>query len=398
MVNTKLPKNFLLLVASQFLSKIGDFAHDIVFVLLVLKLAGDNYLLVGLTYSIKFIPYLFLGPLGGVIADTYRKKSIMLWSDACRFILASLLALIYILGMMNIGVLMIFGFIFTGFRTMFQPAYQSAVVSLLTQNQLVKGNSLSEVSKHIASIIGPLLCSILISFSGKGAALILDAVTFLLSLLFIAYLSLPHTKVVIKQKLTDLYRQSLIQIGRLKSQPELFITIVYSALCIFLTGALIRFILPAHILDITKNEAMVGYAMTILAIGSIFGATLFARINKKIVLKDLLWYWMLYGATFLAIAWNFNLYANLGLIFILGGVGVIVDIILVYNIQYYSHSEDIGKNFGIFSTFANTAEALSGLVSGVFAMLSIKMAFIGMAALLCVIPGYKYLNLNKKDY
>jgi MFS family permease len=82
----KIPFRFYLIIGSQFFSKIGDYAHDIVFVILSIELSKSNYLLVGIIYFVKFIPYLFLGPLGGVIADKYNRKNIMILSDLSRFI------------------------------------------------------------------------------------------------------------------------------------------------------------------------------------------------------------------------------------------------------------------------------------------------------------------------
>ena len=74
-----------------------------------------------------------------------------------------------------------------------------------------------------------------------------------------------------------------------------------------------------------------------------------------------------------------------------------MDIILVYNIQTYSKNDEIGKNFGIFSTFANTAEAFSNLASGVIGLISISSAFVFMAALLSIIPGCKYITIKLKN-
>ena len=92
MTNNKLPFKFISLVGSQFFSKVGDFAHDIVFVLLSIELSHGNYFIVGITYFVKFIPYLFLGPLGGAVSDLYNRKKIMLVSDVFRCGLTIILA------------------------------------------------------------------------------------------------------------------------------------------------------------------------------------------------------------------------------------------------------------------------------------------------------------------
>jgi MFS family permease len=389
-----LPMNFFSIIGSQFFSNIGDCAYEIVFVILCITLSQANYFLVGCAYFVKFIPYLFFGPLGGAITDAYNKKHIMILSDIFRCLLTTILALFYF-SFLNIYILMIFGFLHTFFRTLFQPAFQSTITSMLGKELLIKGNSISQISTQISSIIGPLVCALLIARWNKGIVIILDAITFAISCICIAKTNIPISgKDCSKKSIFDLYKNAFLTITQLPSSPILFVTFMYSATCIFLTSSLLRFILPAHILLITKQESYIGYAMSIIAIGSILGAFIFSRIHTKISNSDLLLYWMLYGATFLIISLSKNLYIVSVCLFLLGFVGVIVDIIIIHNIQTYSLENEIGKNFGIFSTSANTAEAFSNLISGIVNFIGFNLAFIIISTLLYLIPGYKYFMMK----
>lgn len=396
----KIPSRFYMLVGSQFFSKIGDYAHDIVFVILSIEISKNNYLLVGLIYFIKFIPYLFLGPLGGAIADKYNRKNVMILSDVSRCIFMLILALCYFANSVNIILLMIIGFVYTSFRTIFQPAYQATITTMLDKDLLIKGNSLSEVCNQIASIIGPLICSLLIVHWSKGFAVLLDSLTFAISFLCIMKINISQTieNDVVNIKITNLYKEVLYKIRSLPDSKILFDTIVISAVCIFFTGSLIRFVLPAHILNVTNNESYIGYAMSIMAVGSILGAILFSRVKVSNTGSSLMFCWALYGALFILISLLHNIYFSIVAIFTLGVVGVVVDILLVYNIQTFSKPDEIGKNFGIFSTFANTAEAFSNLISGIAGLISIGVAFTVMSIFLCVIPGYKYVRQSQYNF
>jgi hypothetical protein len=81
--------------------------------------------------------------------------------------------------------------------------------------------------------------------------------------------------------------------------------------------------------------------------------------------------WMMYGLLFFAVSIvvHFNLFLVFFVIFFLGFSGAIVDISIITNIQSLSEEGGLGKNYGIYSTIANTCEATSGLVSGVFSLL-----------------------------
>lgn len=289
---------------------------------------------------------------------------------------------------------MIFGFLHTFFRTLFQPAFQSTITSMLEKKLLIKGNSISQISTQIASIVGPFVCALLIAEWNKGTAIILDAITFAISSICIAKTNITiSSKEFSKKSIFNLYKNAFLRITQLPSSPILFVTILYSAICIFLTSSLIRFVLPAHILLVTKQESYIGYAMSMVAIGSILGAFVFSR-TFKISNSDLLFYWMLYGATFLVISLNENLYIVSLCLFLLGIVGVIVDILIVYNIQIHSLEDEIGKNFSIFSTSANTAEAFSNLIAGIVSIIGLSSAFVVISTVLSLIPGYKYLTIK----
>ena len=63
---------------------------------------------------------------------------------------------------------------------------------------------------------------------------------------------------------------------------------------------------------------------------------------------------------------------------------------------YYAEKNNIGKNFGIFSTLANTSEALSSLLSGVIAIFSIVFSFVTLTFLI-VLTGSTCLALLAKE-
>ncbi|MED6027784.1 MFS transporter, partial [Serratia marcescens] len=65
-------------------------------------------------------------------------------------------------------------------------------------------------------------------------------------------------------------------------------------------------------------------------------------------------------------------------------------------IQSWSPAENIGKTFGTFSTLANTAEALSGLISGLFAVGGLMIAFVGMSSLITLTGITSMVFLTRK--
>lgn len=75
-------KDFRTLLASLFISKLGDYVYEVVFVFIVLENTHNNYLLAGCVYFFRFIPFLFFGPAGGWMADNWRIKCSVILSLA----------------------------------------------------------------------------------------------------------------------------------------------------------------------------------------------------------------------------------------------------------------------------------------------------------------------------
>ena len=70
-------RNYRLFFTGQVISQVGTWMQSIALPWLVLLLT-HNDLLVGLTLACQFLPMLVLGPLGGIVADRFHKRRILL--------------------------------------------------------------------------------------------------------------------------------------------------------------------------------------------------------------------------------------------------------------------------------------------------------------------------------
>jgi len=82
-------------------------------------------------------------------------------------------------------------------------------------------------------------------------------------------------------------------------------------------------------------------------------------------------YWLFYGLSMslLPIFTMHHFSVFIGCL-LLGALGAFVDIALACNIQNLSTESNLGKNFGLFSTLANTGQALSGAFIGLLTMIA----------------------------
>ncbi len=96
--------------------------------------------------------------------------------------------------------------------------------------------------------------------------------------------------------------------------------------------------------------------------------------------------WMIYGFLFLIVSLIMKFSFVLLVVFalFLGFSGAIVDISIITNIQSLSKETEVGKNYGLYSTVANTCESVSGMVSGLFSLVSGGFSFSIMALFIAI--------------
>ncbi len=136
-----------------------------------------------------------------------------------------------------------------------------------------------------------------------------------------------------------------------------------------------------------------------MAAGTIIDGLLYSKIILNITALKLMVFWLLYGVILFVIPLTSVLYLKLLLAsaFILGLIGTFVDISLVSAIQLYSHREDFCKSFGTFSTLANSAEAVSGFIAGLFALVRVVSSFLTMSALIISTGMISIIKIKKNN-
>lgn len=384
-MNLFFKKSPLSLFCALFISKVGDYAYEVIFVLLVLELT-DNFFFTGLVYFFRFIPFLFFGPIGGWLADHFSLKKNMILSELVRLFASLFVFITYITGSAHILVLVLAAICTTIGRSLFQPSFQAAIPRMFSINELTKANSISQIINETASVIGPLVCSLLLFLANKSAVLIFDVFTYFISLLLLFNLVALNSSENKSFNFLKIYRETASYLKYMSNENKhLFITLVGSASAILFTGAILRFLIPAFVLSIGGEESLVSSVFSLIAVGTIIGGLLYSKMIFHITSLKLMVFWLLYGGILFVMPFAALLSLKLLLLFafVLGFMGAFVDISLVSALQLYSRREDLGKSFGTFSTLANSAEAISGFIAGLFALLGLLSSFLVMSA--CII-------------
>jgi MFS family permease len=145
---------------------------------LVLRLT-DSGVAVGITSALQFAPILLFGAFGGLLADRFPKRGLLMASQAAMILPA--LALWGLTASGAIELWMIFALVFARgmANAVDNPTRQSFVIEMVGTERVMNAVSLNSVVVHSSRIFGPALAGLLIAVWSVEACFLLNAVTFL---------------------------------------------------------------------------------------------------------------------------------------------------------------------------------------------------------------------------
>jgi Arabinose efflux permease len=192
-------KDFRQLWLGQVVSQMGDWFNTIALYSIVLKLTGSGRA-VGLVLVARFLPTVVVGPLSGVIADRFSRRTIMIVSDVLRaFVVLGFLLIRRPDQVWLVYVLTVLQLVCSSF---FEPARTAAIPSIVSERELVAANAISSVTWSSMLTLGAAIGGLITGAFGTDAAFVLDSLSYFASAALIAAVRLPKRPPRVKSKLT----------------------------------------------------------------------------------------------------------------------------------------------------------------------------------------------------
>ena len=166
---------------SQFGTQVSQLAIPLV-AIIFLKASAFEVALLG---TVEFLPFLLFTLPAGAWVDRLQRRPILITGDVGRALCLISIPIAYKLGILTIAQLYIVGFAMGVLTVFFDVSYQSYLPSLVDREQLVEGNAKLQASQSAAQILGPGFGGYLVGVLTAPVAVIVDAVSYLASALFV---------------------------------------------------------------------------------------------------------------------------------------------------------------------------------------------------------------------
>jgi MFS family permease len=172
-------RNYRLYFFGQGLSVLGTWMQRVAMHWLVYRLSGSE-LLLGLSGFMSQIPVLFLGPLGGLWADRFDRRRLLMLTQALAMVQAVLLAYLTLRGHVAVWHVLVMAGLLGVINAIDTPLRQSFVVDIVSDRKdLPNAIAFNSLTNNSGRLIGPSIAGMTIAVLSEGACFAFNALSYL---------------------------------------------------------------------------------------------------------------------------------------------------------------------------------------------------------------------------
>lgn len=171
-------RNFQLFFSGQLISLVGTWMDTIAEAWLVYRLTGSSLLLGTVAFASQ-IPVFLMAPLGGMAADRWDRRSIVIATQTTSMILAFILAMLTLTGRIQVWEVILLAALMGVVNAFDIPARQAFLVDMVGREDLMNAIALNSSMFNGARVIGPSVAGILVAKYGEGWCFFANSVSYI---------------------------------------------------------------------------------------------------------------------------------------------------------------------------------------------------------------------------
>jgi MFS family permease len=381
-------RDFRILWSGAFTSTVGTWMQKVAQSWLVLSITGSSFFL-GLDDFLAQLPILLFTLIGGVVADRYDRRRLLMASQYVQMTSAFILTALVYWHRVQLWHILALSFI-TGFGQAFGgPAYQSLLPSLVARKDLPNAIALNSIQFNLARVFGPLLAGATLAALGTAMCFALNGLSFLVVVVALMSLGVKHVPPATRQRMRDELRGG---IAYARSQPPIIALTILGFVTTFL-GLPLLTLLPVFAKNIFHGDVGVYTEMMAFSgMGAVVGALIVAWLGKfrhmgfATLIVQVAVGLLLLAFAFSRVFWLSNL-----LLFLAAGVLIAVFSFTSSLVQLIVPDHLRGRVVSIYMVAFRGGMPLGGLAAGTLASLTSAPIALASGGVLLVIVALYYL-------
>jgi MFS family permease len=257
-------------------SVIGTWVQRVAQDWLVLQIT-DNGTALGLSVAAQFLPVLLFGSYGGLLVDRLDRRHTVMATQALSGVLAVGLAVIALLGVVQLWSVLALGLGLGLVTVLDVPARQAFVASMVEPADYANAQALASSVNNAGRLVGPAVAGLLIASVGVGFAFVVNAASFVAVLISLALLNVRQLKP--SPRIPQEKGQIREGLGYLWGTSQLRTTIMLVAV-VAVFGQNFRVVLLLAATQLYHGDASTyGWLTSAIGLGALLGAVISASIQ-----------------------------------------------------------------------------------------------------------------------
>ena len=178
MVRSLRHRNFQLFFGGQMISLIGTWMDNVAEAWLVYRLTGSSLLLGTVAFAGQFPVFLF-APVGGMVADRWDRRKIVIATQTISMVLALTLAFLTLTKRVTVGEIILLAALMGAVNAFDIPTRQAFIVEMVGREDMMNAIAINSSMFNGARIIGPAIAGILVASIGEGSCFFANGVSFI---------------------------------------------------------------------------------------------------------------------------------------------------------------------------------------------------------------------------
>lgn len=268
-------RNYL---AGSFLSEIGNQMQTVAVAWQIYEMTRNPASL-GLIGLANFLPILLFSLIGGLAADKLNRKKLLLASQSCLAVAASVLFILTMLHLINPWIIYIVLILHSTASSFSLPARQAVLPNLVPKHFLMNAVSLQSLQFQSATLIGPAIAGFLIGGFGIQAVYFFNTVSFLFFIvsLLVIHVPLNTSSIEVEFNLNSIKHG----IHFVLSTPILYSTMILDFLATFFgTATILMPVFAREVLNVGPQG--LGLLYSAPAIGAVIAGLVISFLHHRI--------------------------------------------------------------------------------------------------------------------
>ena len=267
------------------MSNIGTWAQRVAQDWLVLELTNNDAAMLGLVTAIQFLPAMLLSLYGGLLADRFSKRKLLLLTNTGAGLASVVLGLLVVTKSVELWHVFALALLLGIFTAIDSPIRVSFTSELVGKDDLANAVSLNSANFNVGRLVGPALSGYLIFFYGTGPSFLINTVTYVFMVATLLMIKDKDLHITVKPLKENKLAEAFTYV---RSRPDLMLVMLT---VLFTTTFGLNFQIFIALMatkEFNMGPDQFGALGSILAIGSLSGALLAARLEKHRTTKNIL--------------------------------------------------------------------------------------------------------------